>query len=190
MYKNIKTLLFFCAVLLFSNNALAQNNIYRLGSKSLPDKLQIIVDVEKMPVFRAFPLSNPVRVVVDIKAQAATTYQNNLNFKRRGVTLVRTGMQDDDTVRLVLDLNRNYYWKAYSVAADARHKVPRLIIDIYDGKKRRTATVKNGSKSASNIALESFGDNGVARKPKQSVASVFTPVKVPVDKTTKNSARK
>lgn len=184
MYRYIKKslLLFACLFLCFSNSGLAQNQIFQLRSNSLSEKLQIVVDVAKTPNFNAFALSAPVRVVVDVKAQAATTYQNNLNFKQRGVTVVRTGMQDADTVRLVLDLNRDYHWKAYTLAADAKHATPRLVIDVYDRKMGQTVAKTNQPKLG-NITLESWGDVNIP-STSQTVAKIDVPEKVVVTQPT------
>lgn len=169
MYKYRKKIvsLFALIVLLFSHNVFAENRAYRLSSKSLSDKLQIAMDIEKRPHFKVVSLSNPLRLVVDIKAQVATTYENDLNFKRRGVRTIRTAMRDRDTIRLVLELNQNYRWKAYSVPADRGHSTPRLLIDIYD---RSGNVVKNVAKKQHNksqkspIVLESFDKKQVAQK--------------------------
>lgn len=164
-YRSFFPLSFAFLLLFFVLPLTAQNKIYQLRSNTLPDKLQIVVELDSIPKFNAFALSKPVRIVVDINAQAATTYQNNLNFKQRGVTVVRTGMQDADTVRFVLDLNQDYYWKAYTLPADNKHRPPRLVIDVFDGKRQTLA--KKQVQNPNLIVLESVNDS-----PAKNVSSV------------------
>ncbi|MBS9781603.1 MAG: N-acetylmuramoyl-L-alanine amidase [Gammaproteobacteria bacterium] len=188
MYKYRKKIvsLFAVMIVLFSQNVFAENQVYRLSSKSLSDKLQIAMDIEKRPRFKVFSLSHPLRLVVDIKAQVSTSYENDLNFKRRGVRTVRTAMQDRDTIRLVLELNKNYRWKAYSVPADGTHRYPRLLIDVYDRKHTSHSTVAKSQKKPKNsaIVLESFNKQGakqiqqpITKKSTAKVAKVEKPKK-------------
>lgn len=140
----------------------AGNQIHQLRSNSLAEKLQIVLDMAEMPQFNAFSLPDPARIVIDIQARAAKQYRNNLSFKQRGVTLVRTGMQNPNEVRIVLDLKRDYRWDVYALAADNRHG-PRVVIDVFDGK--GNAQKGRREQSLSNIAvnsnplIKSDGDN-------------------------------
>ncbi|MGY0398636.1 MAG: N-acetylmuramoyl-L-alanine amidase [Ostreibacterium sp.] len=135
MYNYIKYLsvLLVWGFLSFINSVLAENKIYQLRSNSLKDKLQIVMDVEDSPQFKAFALSNPPRIVADIKALVTKQYRGNLNFKNRGVSIVRTGVRHDNEVRLVLDLKKDFAWRAYALPANAKRGA-RLVIDIFDVK--------------------------------------------------------
>ncbi len=184
MPEYIKKIVSFFAltVLLFAHSVSAGNKVYRLSSTSFPDKLQIAMDTEQKPQFNVLVLSNPLRLVVDIKAQVATTYENNLNFKHRGVRTVRTGMQDKNTIRMVLELNRNYRWQAYSVPADVNHPFSRILIDVYDGRNVAGNTARPVDKQTQqvsktpSIALESFGEQQQQAITKPVVTTVPKPV--------------
>ncbi len=180
MYKYIKKIvsLFVLMALLFSHHVFAENQVYRLYSKSQSDKLQIAMDIEQRPHFKVFSLSNPLRLVVDIKAQVSTVYENDLDFKRRGVRSVRTAMKDRDTIRLVLEMNKNYRWKAYSVPADGKHQSPRLLIDVYDRGRVIKNVVRKQQKKTKKpaIILESFDKSPVVEKAKKPATKVVKPV--------------
>ncbi len=212
MYRYRKKLvsLFAVIILLFSHSVFAENQVYRLSSKSLSDKLQIAMDIGQRPRFKVFVLSNPLRLVVDVKAQVATSYENDLDFKRRGVRTVRTAMQDRNTIRLVLELNKNYRWKAYSVPADTKHPYARLLVDVYDGRDvvavqpkkiqpqktqspkqqvRPAVTANNISPKSGAIVLESLNKTQKKITPKPSVKPKPRPV-VKTDKPTKKTPPK
>ncbi len=171
MYKYIKKIasLFALIALLFSPHVFAENQVYRLYSKSQSDKLQIAMDIAQRPHFKVFSLSNPLRLVIDIKSQVSTAYENDLDFKRRGVRTVRTAMKDKNTIRLVLELNKNYRWKAYSVPADSNHRFPRLLIDVYDRGRAIKHVVKKRPKTTKKpaIVLESLNKTQVAKKARK-----------------------
>ncbi|PIE45357.1 MAG: N-acetylmuramoyl-L-alanine amidase [Gammaproteobacteria bacterium] len=159
MYKkHIKSL--FAFFLLFVAHAVwATNEIHRMRSNSLREKLQIVLDLDEFPTFNAFALSSPTRVVVDIKGKAAPDYRNLLRFKNRGVTLVRTGMRSSDEIRIVLDLKYDFHWEVYALAAEKGYH-NRVVIDVYDGKPRAAvAKLPTAGKSmaakAGRVALES-----------------------------------
>lgn len=128
---NIIKLLFASWVLLFASVVSANNQIYQLRSNSTKEKLQIVVDVENAPTFNAFALSSPVRLVVDVNAQASQRFRNRLDFKNRGVTLVRSGLRSENEVRLVLDFIKDYRWEVYALKPE-KGRGHRMVIDVYD----------------------------------------------------------
>ncbi len=129
--KNLLSSLLFLIFLLGTQFSFASNEITKIRSNSLKDRLQIVLDLEEAPDFNAFSLSSPVRLVVDVKAKPSLNYKNKLNFKHRGVTLVRTGMRSDDEIRVVLDLGKDFHWEVYSLVPSKRHN-HRVVIDVYD----------------------------------------------------------
>lgn len=198
-YKRFLPLSLVYLLLFFIWPLSAQNKIYQLRSNALADKLQIVIELDSIPKFKAFALSEPVRIVVDVQAQAATTYQNNLSFKKRGVTVVRTGMQNTDTVRFVLDLNQDYHWKAYTLAADKKQRPPRLVIDVFDGKRQTLAKKQvqtpnlivlesvNNTPEKSSVSVTKVQQKTIAASKKDSTSEAIKAVKVispqPISKT-------
>ncbi len=127
----ITKLLFACLLLFFTNNMLAENKIKQIRSNSLPKKLQIVIDVADKPNFNAFALSAPTRLVVDVDGVAAAGYRNRLSFKNRGVTLLRTGVRNEKTLRIVMDLDHDYHWEVYALSANKK-RGNRVVVDVYD----------------------------------------------------------
>lgn len=115
----------------FATQAMASPKIHKIRSNSLAQKLQIVIDLDGPTTFNAFALSSPVRVVVDIKGNAAANFKNALSFKNRGVSRVRTGIRSEDEARIVLDLNQNYKYKVYTLDPDG-DKGHRVVIEVFD----------------------------------------------------------
>ncbi len=132
----ITKLLFACLILFFTNNVLAENKIKQIRSNSLPKKLQIVIDVADKPNFNAFALSSPTRLVVDVDGVAASGYRNRLSFKKRGVTLLRTGVRNEKTLRIVMDLDHDYHWEVYALSANKK-RGNRVVVDVYDRSQRQ-----------------------------------------------------
>ncbi len=156
MYTNkIIRLLFACLLLLLANNALAANWVKKIRSNSLADKLQIVIDLEQDPTFKVFALSKPIRLVIDVQGRPVVDFTNELDFKNRGVSKVRTGMSEDDKVRIVLDLDQDFAWKAYEMQPDGR-RGHRVVVDVFDyPNKRRPAQAKKTAKAANHpIAIK------------------------------------
>lgn len=164
---------FACLVLFFANSVLAVNQIYQLRSNSLKQKVQIVVDMDTAPVFKAFALSNPMRLVVDIEAKASPDYKNNLSFKNRGVTIVRTGMQSANQVRLVLDMDKNYRWEVYAKGVEGI-RGHRIVIDVYDAKRPKISAQKPVAPPDGNVnvLLESINDLDDPQSSGKNVANV------------------
>lgn len=188
MIKKIQ-LLFAVLFLFFVNNSLSQNSIKQIRSNSLPNKVQIVIDVENKPNFNVFVLSNPVRLVVDVSGKVAANYKNKLAFKNRGVTRVRTGNRSADEIRLVFDLNYDYHWEIYDLLPKGRYG-HRIVVDVYDYALQPKLAAKLAAKTQPvqklpKIVLESFSDipqTSVAAnspKSKPSVSLVATAAKPP-----------
>lgn len=130
MIRLIK-LLFACGVLFFALTSMAGNKILQIRSNSLENKLQIVVDVSQKPNFKAFALPSPARLVVDVEGSANRNYRNRLAFKNRGVSLLRTGARNKDTLRIVMDLKHDFRWEVYSLPPQ-KQRGNRVVIDIFD----------------------------------------------------------
>lgn len=115
MFFKIPRLFAICCLLLITNNALAQVFIQQIRSNTLPDKLQVIADVENKPTFRAFTVANPPRLVVDIDVNGIKKFPNRATFSSNDmVKRVRTGIQSARRIRMVIDLKKKVSWNVYT----------------------------------------------------------------------------
>lgn len=157
--KKILKLSFACLLLCLTSSLYATNWVERIRSNSLDDRLQIVLDMADDPDFNVFVLSNPVRLVLDVKGRPAVEYVNNLSFNNRGVRLVRTGMQDNDQVRVVMDLAQDYHWQVYELSPEGKRGY-RVVVDVYDhpnknkGKKAKPSTQAVASVQSPSTAVD------------------------------------
>ncbi len=128
--KKIVTSAFVTCLLCSGFHAFA-NQVEQIRSNSMENKVQIVVDTTDPPILKAFALSNPTRLVVDVDGFPSSHFSNNLTFRHRGVSKVRTGLKNGNKVRVVLELVKNFRWKAYA-AAPGEGKGHRVVIDVFD----------------------------------------------------------
>lgn len=146
--KNLYRLPFVVFLVFFLLPASATNSVLQMRSNSLPDKLQVVIDLSQRPDFNVFVLSNPIRLVVDVRGKPSASYRNRLSFKNRGVSLVRSGMRGDNEIRIVLDLIRDFHWEAYALMPE-NGRGHRVVIDIFDASKKHS--VKSSAKQAKRL---------------------------------------
>ncbi len=128
--KKIVTSAFVTCLLCFGFHTFA-NQVQQIRSNSMENKVQIVVDTTERPILNAFTLSNPTRLVVDVNGLPSSHFANNLTFQHRGVSKVRTGLKNGNKVRVVLELVKNFRWKAYAVSP-RDGKGHRVVIDVFD----------------------------------------------------------
>ena len=80
---------------------------------------------------RLFTLQNPERVVIDIPAAAMAANLAKIDLKNSPVTAIRAGVQEGNTVRVVMDLSaavnpKSFFLKKMDGIGD------RLVVDLKD----------------------------------------------------------
>lgn len=196
--RHILKLAFATFLLFISSQLYANNNwVHQIRSNSLKEKLQIIVDMETAPQFDVFVLSNPLRLVLDVKGLPSAEYENNLSFVNRGVSLVRTGMDKKDSVRIVIEMLADFKWRVYPLPPSA-NRGHRIVIDVFDyakGVKRITNSKPNTTasldskteKSSESIILESLRESSHTQQHTKNSAVSAPVTKVTAKKTAKTS---
>ena len=87
---------------LFSPPLFARSALHQMRYTALPDRVQITLETDSLPVFSHFGIDNPPRVVIDL--QQTRSYTNDLNVGQGEVQGVRSGPKGDEDLRLVIDL--------------------------------------------------------------------------------------
>lgn len=106
-----------------------------------PDHTRLVLDLSSQVEFGYFTLSNPNRVVVDLKRARLKTAISTIDLGRSHVEGIRAGRRNNDVdLRLVLDVGSKLIPKAFLLAKNKQYG-ERLVIDLYDQKKS-TAAVK------------------------------------------------
>lgn len=133
LYK-INYLSFFLILLSFVGKVGAQVSIKGVRANHLPDKQQVVIDVDNKASFYAFSLDNPPRIVVDIDVERAKDFPHRVSLdSSRVIQTLRTGIRSATTVRLVIDLLESVRWEAYAMQPDDQ-RGHRVVIDVYNSK--------------------------------------------------------
>lgn len=88
---------------LFSPPLFARSALHQMRYTALPDRVQITLETDSLPVFSHFGIDNPPRVVIDL--QQTRSYTNDLKVGQGEVQGVRSGPKGDEDLRLVIDLH-------------------------------------------------------------------------------------
>ncbi len=173
---------FFVVFMFISFNTFAENKVKIIRSNSLNSKIQVVLDTTEAPLFKAFSLSNPSRIVIDILGTASKDYVNKLDFNNRGITRLRTGLRSDKEARIVIDLRENYQWSVYAIKPSAG-KGHRVVIDVFDkavpirldSLTDTEEMVTNIKQPASPIKIE-LETGKEEKQPSQIIASTVKPI--------------
>lgn len=124
-----------------------------------PDNTRVVFDLDKAVEHKVFILKSPDRVVMDIYNTRLSDKANlRIDWKDTPVQMMRTGKQDENTLRVVFDLSeelkpRSFFLKKNEEAND------RLVIDLKDltsaqPKVSKSAITESSSKRNIIIAID------------------------------------
>lgn len=106
-----------------------------------PDKTRLVFDVSTDVSHSAFSLSNPRRLVLDIKGAQLGTTLSSLQLKNTPIRSVRHGIHNKENLRLVLDLNQQVTAKSFQLKPNATYG-HRLVVDLFDDNKNSVPVVQ------------------------------------------------
>ena len=95
-----------------------------------PDNTRLVLDLSGAVEHKSFVLSNPYRLVVDVKNAALKTTFKDLDLSGTPIKGVRSGVRGGSDLRLVFDLNGRAEVKSFALKAYEQYG-DRLVIDIY-----------------------------------------------------------
>jgi len=124
-------LLFFAAVSLFlsSNSVYAANRLYDLRHWTAPAYTRIVLDLKHTAEYRSFVLSNPPRLVLDLKNFDGHIPKNLAKINDGIVKTIRLAKKSKNVVRIVIDLEKSSDHKIFPLKK-ITEKPPRLVVDI------------------------------------------------------------
>lgn len=97
-----------------------------------PDSTRVVFDLDGATEHSLFTLSNPDRLVIDLKDTRASAPINALEAKGH-VAQLRSGVQDGGTLRVVLDLKKSLKSKSFSLPPNESYG-NRVVVDLFDEK--------------------------------------------------------
>jgi len=159
-------LLFFAAAtLLFSlNSAYAANRLYDLRHWTAPAYSRIVLDLKHSAEYSSFALTNPPRLVLDLKNIDPHIPKNFAKINDGIVKTVRLAKKSKNVVRIVIDLEKSSSHKIFPLKK-VSGKRPRLVIDVTrtdlekSHRKKREET-KNLKKKGDYIVVIDAGHGG------------------------------
>jgi N-acetylmuramoyl-L-alanine amidase len=123
--------LFFALVglLLTSGSSHATNRLYDLRHWSAPSHTRIVFDLKHSAKFNSFVLSNPARLVLDLKNFDGHIPKNIARINNNIVQTIRLAKKPGNIIRVVIDLKKSSDYKIFPLKKIDK-KPPRLVIDI------------------------------------------------------------
>lgn len=96
-----------------------------------PDKTRLVFDVSGEVTHNSFTLSNPNRVVIDIKGVSRDSSVGTPSLSDTPLKSIRYGVQNQNDLRVVLDLNARVKPESFLLKPYATYG-HRLVIDLFD----------------------------------------------------------
>lgn len=109
-----------------------------------PDKTRVVMDLSAMQDYRAFTLSDPYRIVVDMPHFNWSPLISNDNLKKSGIKAVRHGKLNDGLSRIVFDMGEPVQLVSAFGLPGAGDKANRLVVDF---KPTTASSFKSGKAS-------------------------------------------
>ena len=104
-----------------------------------PDHTRVVFDLSAGVDYNLFTLDNPNRVVIDIDGSSLATNFDGLDFTGSAVAAIRSAERDNNTLRVVLDLDEQMKPSSFTLQPNSElgH---RLVVDLYDETPTETAS--------------------------------------------------
>ncbi|MFP5383680.1 MAG: N-acetylmuramoyl-L-alanine amidase [Gammaproteobacteria bacterium] len=96
-----------------------------------PDYTRFVFDVSGLPSYQVLPDAAPGRVVVDFRDATLNANLDSVDLKDSPVRRLRSGLQPDGTLRIVLDLDGTARVNSFALAPNEQYG-HRLVVDLFD----------------------------------------------------------
>lgn len=166
LWRKILLILLAILILSHSSNALAVI-LQDVRYNRQPDKVQLVLDLDRPTVFQQFSLAGPPRIVLDIP-DASRSGRAGITIGAGAVNSIRTGFSTETTLRVVIDLRYAAKANIYTMPPEGS-RGNRIVIDIYDNLAAPALTLESLDSEAqppyvvfAGEALENVHDNGIS----------------------------
>lgn len=127
-YNRLTFRIFCCLCLLFSWQALANNQVQNVRISPAADNTRVVLDLAAAPQFKYFTLENPDRLVIDLSQVRTNSRLPATHGESALVRNIRSS-SNQNTMRIVLDLAKPVKPNVFALAPAAPHG-HRLVIDL------------------------------------------------------------
>jgi N-acetylmuramoyl-L-alanine amidase len=137
-------------VMFFSGLASAgQTNVTNARLWDAPDHSRLVLELSQAAEHKVLVLSNPHRLVLDIKSAAKKTRFDSLDFTNSPIKSIRSARRNKNDLRIVLDLKEETKPKSFLLKANDKYG-DRLVIDLYSQSKKQEIKQKTKAKTVEN----------------------------------------
>lgn len=112
-----------------------------------PDHTRIVFDLTGPAQHSLVTMSDPRRIVLDIKGTRMNADMTRLKLGNTPVTSIRSGVVDGDNLRVILELGAAVDPRSFSLKAN-EHTGDRLVLDLYD-QQNKTVQVRKSVQQSS-----------------------------------------
>ncbi|MCJ8320152.1 MAG: N-acetylmuramoyl-L-alanine amidase [Colwellia sp.] len=149
-------LLFIC----FCSTAVAANRIDGIRIWPAPENTRIVFDLKNKPDYKYFSLSNPERLVIDFKHSKNSVNLKKLTKNDPRIKLIRTSTaKASGTTRMVIELTDDYRITVFPLAPAGQYS-NRLVVDLYDKKKKSTVVKQISSSKKRDVVIAIVAGHG------------------------------
>ncbi len=117
------SILLFCIFLIPARGSATEIKDIRFSHTK--QKTRIVIELNRLPTYKVGTLNNPARVYFDLKKTSSALNINKFNILKGPVKKVRIGRFNNDTLRVVIDLERLYKYKTFVLKSP-----PRIVVDF------------------------------------------------------------
>lgn len=108
------------------------------------DHTRLVFDLDTSVKHHIFTLENPDRIVIDMDSTHLLGKVDSLDLSDTPIQGIRTGIRDDNTLRVVLDLKEAVHTNSFSLPKNDQYG-DRLVVDLYDNEAPSSVTSTTSS---------------------------------------------
>lgn len=127
--------------LFFPMQVFAATDINGVRLWRAPDNTRLVFDLSGPVQHKVFALSNPERIVIDVKSTKLATDVNKILNSKSPIKDVRVGLRANE-LRIVLDMSSKVTPKSFALAPNQKYG-HRLVVDLFDQKSSRQAKAES-----------------------------------------------
>ena len=106
-----------------------------------PESTRLVFDLDGPVDHKAFTLSKPDRIVLDLDQAVMKASTRSLNFTETPIRRVRSALHDGKTLRVVLDLKRSVRMRSFLLKPNSKYGY-RLVVDLEGQQAKEKESVK------------------------------------------------
>ncbi len=137
-----KRIVIYSSLLILSCGAMAAERVNGVRMWPAPDSTRLVFDISGPVEHSLFSLEGPDRLVIDLKGVAMPGEVQGLDYSNSLLRGIRTGVRNDNDLRIVLDLRGKVRPKSFLLRPNDEYG-HRLVVDLLDASSQGSAPVRS-----------------------------------------------